>query len=129
MINIKFTFYHSVWAKYLSVIRILLKRSATADQNLVMNRIDFERAGGSRKSGYRFVLNYIDGKPDTFVSDNDLAQTFVSVLSGDEVIQDHLLKYNYTFTFTSKCQLQIKNNSTSKQTQIPVSADEEALLS
>lgn len=128
MNNIKHTFYVTVWNKYLSVIRILLKKSAATEQNLIMNRIDFERAGGSRKSGYKFVVNFVDGKPDALFSGNDLVQTFIASLLSDDVIHEHLLKYNYTFTFTSKYQLQIKNNSSSKQTKLPVLADEEILI-
>ncbi len=129
MTNNKHTFYFSVWNKYLPVIRILLKKSAATEQNLVMNRIDFERAGGSRKSGYRFVLNFIDGRSDMLLSGNELAQTLISVLMNDAVIHEHLLKYNYTFTFTSRYQLQIKNNSITKQKELPEPANEETLVS
>ena len=112
----KHHFFISVWNKYLSVIRILLKKSATQEQVLDFNRSDFERAGATNKSGYRFTINFINGRPDALFSGNDLVQTFISVLTSDEVINDHLLKNNYTFTFTSKYQLQIKN-TLSKQTE------------
>src|SRR5215470_9058297 len=96
----KHNFFLSVWTKYLPVIRILLKKSATQEQMLVINRSDFERAGAANKSGYRFTVNFINGKPDTLFSGNDLVQTFISVLTNDEVINDHLSKSDYTFTFT-----------------------------
>lgn len=107
-------------------IRILLKRSAAEDQELGMNRIDFERAGGTRKSGYKFVLNLIGGKPDAFYSGNDLVQSFIAIIQDDELIQQHLLKNDYTFTFTSKYQLQIKNTSITEEaeTALPVLAEE-----
>jgi hypothetical protein len=113
----KHNFFISVWTKYLSVIRILLKKSATQEQLLVINRSDFERAGAANKSGYRFTVNFINGKPDALFSGNDLVQTFISVLTSDEVINDHLSKSDYTFTFTSKYQLYIKNNNSSKPTE------------
>jgi len=116
MNNNKHTFFISVWNKYLSAIRILLKKSATQEQVLDFNRSDFERAGATNKSGYRFTINFINGRPDALFSGNDLVQTFISVLTSDEVINEHLLKNNYTFTFTSKYQLQIKN-TLSKQTE------------
>ena len=116
MNNNKHTFFISIWNKYLSAIRILLKKSATQEQVLDFNRSDFERAGATNKSGYRFTINFINGRPDALFSGNDLVQTFISVLTSDEVINDHLLKNNYTFTFTSKYQLQIKN-TLSKQTE------------
>lgn len=124
----KYSFFISVWNKYLSAIRILLKKSAKEDQVLGMNRMDFERAVGIRKSGYRFVVNYIDGKPDALYSGNDLVQTFISALANDETIHSLLVKYNYTFTFTSKYQLQIKNNSSPVETEQLVQAEEESLI-
>ena len=127
--NNKYNFYLSVWNKYLSIIRILLKRSATEEQVLAINRIDVERAGGTRKSGYRFMVNYVNGRPDALYSGNDLVQTFISALQNDEVINNHLSKNDYTFTFTSKFQLQIKNNSLTKQTEeSPALAEEETLI-
>jgi hypothetical protein len=39
--------YSQTWNKYLPVIRILLKRSATAPQQTGLNKTDFE-TGGSR---------------------------------------------------------------------------------
>ena len=129
MNNTKPNFYLTVWNKYLPIVRILLKRSITGEQVLNMNRIDFERAGGTRKSGYRFMVNYINGRPDTLYSGNDLVQTFISSLQNDEMINNHLSKNDYTFTFTSKYQLQIKNNSLLKQTEeSSVPAEEETLI-
>lgn len=126
--NNKYNFYLSVWNKYLPIIRILLKRSATEDQVLDINRIDVERAGGTRKSGYRFMVNFVNGRPDALFSGNDIVQTFISVLQTDEIINNHLLKNDYTFTFTSKYQLQIKNNNSSKQTEEVPALEEETLI-
>lgn len=123
--NYKHISYISVWNKYLSVIRILAKKSATQEQAFAMNRIDFERAGGTRKSGYKFMVNFINGKPDTLYSGNELVQTFIAALESDEVIHNLLSKNNYTFTFTSKYQLHIKNNSLFTQAELPAQGEEE----
>jgi hypothetical protein len=125
----KHNFFISVWTKYLSVIRILIKKSATQEQILGINRIDFERAGATNKSGYRFTVNFVDGRPDALFSGNDLVQTFISVLSSDEVINDHLLKNNYTFTFTSKYQLHIKNTLIKQTEELPALTEEEIFAS
>ena len=122
----KHNFFLTVWNKYLSAIRILLKKSASEEQVLGMNRTDFERAGATNKSGYRFMVNFIGGRPDALFSGNDLIQTFISVLTSEAVINDHLLKNDYTFTFTNKFQLHIKNNNLSKPTEeLPALAEEE----
>ena len=43
--------YTNVWAKYLPIIRIVMKRSLAAEQILALNAPDFERVGMKRKSG------------------------------------------------------------------------------
>ena len=120
----KYNFYITLWNKYLSVMRILLKKSAVEEQTLAFNRIDFERVAGIRKSGYKFSVNFINGKPDALYSGNDLIQTFIAVLQGDETISNCLSQNNYTFVFTTKYQLSIKNNGPTKQAESPVLSEE-----
>jgi hypothetical protein len=124
MTSNKRNFYDSIWSKYMPVIRILLKKSAAAEQVLSMNRIDFERAGSSRKSGYKFTIDFTNSRPDTIFTDNELVQSFVAALQDDEIIQQHLSQNDYTFTFSSKYQLQIKNNRLRNQTALPALAEE-----
>jgi hypothetical protein len=116
----KYNLYLSVWNKYLSVIRILLKKSVSEEQVLMLNRIDFERVAGIRKSGYKFTVHFVDGRPDALFSGNDLVQTFITVLQTDEVISNHISKNNYSFTFTTKYQLSIKNNGLTKKAESTV---------
>lgn len=111
----KLTSYIPVWNKYLPVIKILLKKSAAAEQVLGMNRSDFDKAAGVRKSGYRFAINFVNNQPDTLFSGNSFAQSFISVLQNDEIIRELLSKNNYLFVFTGKYQLQIKNNGVTEQ--------------
>jgi len=127
MNNSKRYFYASIWNKYMPIIRILLKKSAAGEQILSMNRIDFERAGSSRKSGYKFTINFTKSKPDTIFTENELVQSFVAALHEDEIIQQHLLKNDYTFTFTTKYQLQIKNNTLGQEISLPQLAEEAVL--
>ncbi len=125
--NNKVPSYVSVWNKYLPAIRIQVKKSAAGDQVLGMNHTDFEKAAGIRKSGYKFIINFTSDKPDTMFNNTDIVQAFINTLLGDEVIREHLIKNDYTFTFTGKYQLQIKNNSSSKQTEPPVTAEADVL--
>ena len=102
--------YTHIWLKYLPIIKILMKRSASGDQNLDLNRIDFERAGYARKSGYKFTVSFINNKPDGIFAGNELVQAFISVLYEDAVIAQQLLNNNYTFIFSSNFSLTIKND-------------------
>lgn len=103
------------WNRYLPAIRILIKRAVTAEQVISINQSDIERAAGIKKSGYRFSINFINGRPDLMYSNNDIAQAFITVLAEDEVIKEYLTNNKYTFSFNSKYQLQIKVNPTPKE--------------
>ncbi|SFQ11705.1 hypothetical protein [Parafilimonas terrae] len=108
-----------VWNKYLPAIRILIKKAAAAEQVITINQSDMERAVGIKKSGYRFSIDFVNGRPDLLYSNNEIAQALISVLTEDEVIREYLSGNNYTFSFNNKYQLQIKINLTQKEVMSP----------
>jgi len=115
--------YTHIWLKYLPIIRILLKKSTAGDQNLDLNRIDFERAGIGRKAGYKFSASFVNGRPDLIFTENELVQSFIASLQEDEAIRQHLSQNNYTFSFGSNYQLRIKNDSLPKE-DLPLLAEQ-----
>ena len=98
-----------VWTKYTPIIRILLKKSASGDQTLDMNRIDFERAGSGRKAGYKFTIEFRKGRVSNLISSSPLATTLAGILTQDPVIKDLLQKGDYDISLNTKFQLHIKN--------------------
>ena len=111
MKNSKSHLYQLVWQKYVPVIRILLKKSAVAEQAFTLNRTDFERAGIGRKAGYKFSISFIDSRPNLIFAGNEFVQSFILAVQDDQVIREHFQQNNYTFMFGSNYQLQIKNTS------------------
>lgn len=109
--SLKINLLLSAWKKYMPVVRILMKKSVEEIQALSMNRTDFER-DAKRKSGYKFVIDFINGRADIIIAGSDILQAFISALMNDEIICSLLSKHNYTFTLNSKYQLEIKNNHT-----------------
>lgn len=107
--------YTQVWTKYLPIIRILLKRSATAEQTLDMNRIDFERAGSGRKAGYKFVIEFRKGRVSNLISSSPLASNLAAVLLLDPVVKDLFQKVDYDISLNTRFQLHIKNLSTEQE--------------
>lgn len=104
--------YTQVWTKYLPIIRILLKRSATGEQSLDMNRIDFERAGSGRKAGYKFTIEFRKGRVSNLISSSPLASNLAAVLLQDPVVKDLFQKIDYDISLNTRFQLHIKNLST-----------------
>lgn len=101
--------YNLVWKKYLPIIRILMKRSMSEDQVLDLNRIDFERAGTGRKAGYKFKIEFNDGKVGNVISGSTLAMHLAQVVLEDESAMQILKDANFDMTLNTKFQLTIKH--------------------
>ncbi len=124
--------YNHIWKKYLPIIKILMKKSAGDDQVLDLNRVDFERAGTGRKAGYKFVIEFTDGKVGNVISGSTLAMHLASVILEDESARQILRENNYEVSLNTKFQLSIKNVSTveeskpSPKKKVKEAAEEEA---
>ncbi len=103
--------YNHIWKKYLPIIKILMKKSSTEDQILNLNRVDFERAGTGRKAGYKFTIEFTDGKVGNVISGSTLAMHLGSVIMEDEGAKQILKENNYEVSLNTKFQLSIKNMS------------------
>ena len=99
----------SIWNKYFPVVKILMKKSADSEQILDFNSIDFEHIGKGRKAGYKFDIQFIDGKLNSNFANNELATSLVTALTEDITTNALLLMNNYEFSFNTKFQLSIKN--------------------
>jgi len=100
--------YTNVWTKYLPIIRILLKKSAAADQALDLNLPDFERAGIARKSGYKFNIVFSKGRVDNVIISSPLASNLAQVLLSDAVIKELFMKNDYHVGMNTKFQMSFK---------------------
>jgi hypothetical protein len=106
------------WKKYLPIIRILLKRSATGEQVFTVNRIDFEKAGHSRKNPCSFNMEFSQGKTSQLYITGP-AKELSDVLLEDETAKALLVNNKYQVTFTSNFELKIKNISNLEETAVP----------
>ncbi len=101
--------YNHIWKKYLPFINIHLKKSATEDQVLILNRVDFERAGTGRKAGYKFMIQLTNGRVSNVISGSPLAMNLASVLLEDDntkkIIKDNI----YEISLSTKFHLTTKN--------------------
>ncbi len=102
--------YIITWKKYLPVIRLLLKKSALAEQKMTLNRTDFERTSRIRKPVCSFDIEVINGRLNRL---NPAAQvkSLMEVLTQDEAANLLLRKKHYAISLSSDFQLSIKNNT------------------
>ena len=101
--------YTNVWNKYLPVMRIVLKKSIAAEQVLDLNIPDFERAGMARKTGYKFLIKFRNGKVDNVIIDYPLASSLASTLLSDPVIKELFLLHEFHISMNPKFQLTFKH--------------------
>jgi len=100
--------YRHVWNKYLPVIRILIKRSASGPQKLALNRTDFEKVSRSRKAYPTFHIELENGKLAT-VSPPVPAKELVASLLEDEASKNLLRQHTYKFSLKADLELTIAN--------------------
>ena len=100
--------YTSVWAKYLPIIRIVLKRALVAEQILSLNASDFLRAGMTRKSGHKFLLKFRQGKIDNVIIDLPIASSLVTAFLEDKSIKEILVNNEFHINMNAKFELTIK---------------------
>ena len=101
--------YNHIWKKYLPFINIQLKRSANGDQVMNLNRVDFERAGTGRKAGYKFMIQFTEGRVSNVISGSALAMNLAAVMLEDDNTKKILKQSQYEITLNTKFQLLTKN--------------------
>lgn len=101
--------YNHIWKKYLPFINIHLKKSATEDQVLTLNRVDFERAGTGRKAGYKFTIQLTNGRVSNVISGSPLAMNLAAVLLEDENTRKIIKDKIYEISLNTRFQLTTRN--------------------
>ena len=101
--------YNHIWKKYLPFINIHLKKSATGEQVLTLNRVDFERAGTGRKAGYKFTIEFTNGRVSNVISNSPLATNLASVMLENDATKKILQGGSYSITLNTRFQLTTVN--------------------
>ena len=86
-----------------------MKKSISEEQVLDLNRIDFERAGTGRKAGYKFKIDFTDGKVGNVISGSPLAMHLAQVILEDDTAREILNENNFEVSLNTRFQLTVKN--------------------
>jgi hypothetical protein len=101
--------YTYTWKKYLPVIRLLLKKSATAEQSVSLNRTDFEKTTKLRKPACSFAVEIVKGRLSTFNNQSVPARDLLEILQEDEITKSLIRQHQYAISLNSDFMLSIKN--------------------
>lgn len=102
--------YTNTWKKYLPVIRILLKRSAAAEQQVTLNSIDFVKDNRLRKPVCSFNIELNSGR-FTKTTQSAPAKELFEVLMQDDVAKGLLKENNYVIGLNNNFVLSIRNST------------------
>ncbi|MEO5501636.1 MAG: hypothetical protein ABIR31_09355 [Ginsengibacter sp.] len=86
-----------------------MKKSINEVQVLDLNRVDFERAGSGRKAGYKFNIEFTEGKVGNVISGSPLAMNLAQVVLEDDAAKQILNEHNFEVSLNTRFQLTIKN--------------------
>ncbi len=116
--------FSQTWKKYLPLIALFLKKSATGPQKIQLNQTDFERALGGRKLKLSFTRMEINqGRLNNLNKNTALAQELAAVLLDDAAVKNYLRTRNISFAFSLSNELLISDETPIAETQ----TQEEAL--
>ena len=101
--------YTYTWKKYLPVIRLLLKRSAGAEQTVSLNRTDFEKTTKLRKPTCSFAVEIVKGRLTTINNQSVPAKDLIEILQEDEITRTLIRQHQYAISLNSDFLLSIKN--------------------
>ena len=101
--------YNQVWKKYLPIINIQLKRASSEDRTTDLNRMDFERAGIGRKTGYKFTIQLTNGRVSNVISGSPIAMNLAAILLEDDNTKKILKDHVYEISMNTKFQLITKD--------------------
>ena len=82
--------YITLWKKYLPVIRIQIKKSLQKEEQIKLNKIEFEAVGDRDRASYTFNLEIEKGKVTNDISGTAVARDLYKVLIADKIVKDFL---------------------------------------
>jgi hypothetical protein len=104
--------FSQTWKKYVPVIRLFLKKSATGEQKIQLNKTDFERALGGRKLKLGFSrLEINKGRMNNMLPNTVLAKDLAEALLDDTMVTSMLRTRNISFSFTGDMELIIRDET------------------
>ena len=104
--------FSQTWKKYVPVIRLFLKKSATGEQKIQLNKTDFERALGGRKLKLGFSrLEINKGRMNNMLPNTVLAKDLAEALLDDSMVAGMLRTRNISFSFTGDMELIIRDET------------------
>lgn len=99
--------YTALWKKYMPVIRLMIKKAGTSPQVLQLNRTDFDKAGGGKKAGFRFVIDFNNGKVFNR-SGSAIAKDLVTAVQQDTATMELLSNRGFELELNPKCELFVR---------------------
>jgi len=76
-----------LWNKYLPAIRILLKKSVTEDQQIMLSKMELQSVDTRKNVNFSFSVEISKGKMENSIGVSPIGKDLFAVLAGDPVVR------------------------------------------
>ena len=113
--------YQKVWDKFLPVIAMKLKSALRKQETeyLVIDQVDFEKAGYRKKQNYQFHLEMNEGRVLKSNKTSTVGIDFARAMKEYPPVYDIIKNGIFVFTFNSKFVLSIESKAANVQEAAP----------
>jgi hypothetical protein len=80
----------TLWAKYLPVIRILLKKSVNGEQQVSLGKMELKSVDNRKNANYSFNLEISKGKVENRIGSAAIGKDLFTILTNDSMVNDFM---------------------------------------
>ncbi len=106
----------ALWTKYLPIIRILLKKSVTEDQQLSLGKMELQSIDNRKNVNFSFSLNISNGKVENRIGVAPIGKDLFDVLNKDPIVTSFLSDKNVSFQMTRASIMTLKSSQAAEKT-------------
>lgn len=100
----------ALWTKYLPVIRILLKKAVTEEQQIPVGKMELQSIDNRKNANFSFNMEIINGKVENSIAVHAMGKDLFQVLNGDVAARSFILDKNVVIQMTKAALLTIRVN-------------------
>ncbi len=100
----------ALWTKYLPVIRIVLKKSVNEEQQVTLNKMEFQAVDNRKNANHSFDLSIVNGKAEKGVGFAAIGKDLFNILNNDLAVNNFMADKTITIKMGKSNQLTIKSD-------------------
>jgi hypothetical protein len=118
--------FSALWTKYLPILRIMLKKSITGEQQVSVGKLELSSVDNRKNANHTFTIEISKGKASNMVGSKVIAKDLVTVLNGDPLVRSFLADKLVHISMGKNSQLLLRTDLLAEQ-EASVHSDEASI--